>query len=38
MLLHDRIDIKKIKPITNKEYIAQGSTALLDAMGKTIKI
>jgi uncharacterized protein YegL len=36
MLLHDRIDIKKIKPITNKEYIAQGTTALLDAMGKTI--
>jgi uncharacterized protein YegL len=36
MLLHNRADIKKIKPITNKEYIAQGSTALLDAMGKTI--
>jgi uncharacterized protein YegL len=36
MLLHDRIDIKKVKPITNKEYVAQGSTALLDAMGKTI--
>jgi uncharacterized protein YegL len=36
ILLHDRVDINKIKPITNKEYIAQGSTALLDAMGKTI--
>jgi uncharacterized protein YegL len=36
MLLHDRIDIKKVKPMTNKEYIAQGRTALLDAMGKTI--
>jgi uncharacterized protein YegL len=36
MLLHDRVDIKKVKPVTNKEYIAQGATALLDAMGKTI--
>jgi uncharacterized protein YegL len=36
ILLHDRINIKKIKPMTNKEYVAQGSTALLDAMGKTI--
>jgi uncharacterized protein YegL len=36
MLLHDRVDIEKVKPMTNKEYIAQGSTALLDAMGKTI--
>ena len=35
-LLHDRVDIKKVKPITKKDYIAQGSTALLDAMGKTI--
>lgn len=36
LLLHDRKDIKKIEPITKREYIAQGSTALLDAMGKTI--
>jgi len=35
-LLHDRENIMKIKPISKKEYIAQGSTALLDAMGKTI--
>jgi uncharacterized protein YegL len=35
-LLHDRVNIKNVKPMTNKEYIAQGSTALLDAMGKTI--
>jgi uncharacterized protein YegL len=35
-LLHDRIDIKKVKKITDKEYSARGSTALLDAMGKTI--
>ena len=36
LLLHDRRDIKKIKPITNKDYVAKGRTALLDAMGKTI--
>jgi uncharacterized protein YegL len=35
-LLHDRVDIKKVKPITGKEYFARGTTALLDAMGKTI--
>ena len=36
MLLHDRLNIKDVKPVTNKDYVAQGSTALLDAMGKTI--
>ena len=35
-LLHDRINIKKVEPISQKEYIAKGNTALLDAMGKTI--
>jgi uncharacterized protein YegL len=35
-IFHDRMDIKKVKPITEKEYHAGGSTALLDAMGKTI--
>lgn len=35
-LLHDRIDIKGIRPITDKEYCIGGSTALLDAVGKTI--
>lgn len=36
-LLHDRIDIKGITPITGKEYFVRGSTALLDAVGKTIQ-
>jgi uncharacterized protein YegL len=36
-LLHDRINIKGIKPITDKEYFVEGCTALLDAVGKTIK-
>lgn len=36
-LLHDRINIKGINPITEKEYFVEGCTALLDAIGKTIK-
>jgi len=36
-LLHDRFNIKWIKPITEKEYYVGGSTALLDAMGKSIQ-
>ncbi|NLC04495.1 MAG: VWA domain-containing protein [Tissierellia bacterium] len=35
-ILHDRTNIKGIKPITDKEYYVCGSTALLDAIGKTI--
>lgn len=35
-LLHDRIDIQAVSPITEKEYFVRGSTALLDAIGRTI--
>ena len=35
-LLHDRINLRAIAPITDKEYYVRGSTALLDAIGKTI--
>lgn len=35
-LIHDRIDFRAISPITEKEYFVGGSTALLDAIGKTI--
>ena len=35
-LLHDRIDIRAVRPITEKEYSVGGTTALLDAMGRTI--
>ncbi len=35
-LLHDRIDIKAVNPITEKEYFVGGSTALIDAIGSTI--
>lgn len=36
-LLHDRINIRGISPITDKEYFVRGTTALLDAIGKTIR-
>ena len=36
-LLHDRLDIKAVEPITDKDYFVEGSTALLDAVGKTIQ-
>lgn len=35
-LLHDRIDIRAVNPMTEKEYFVRGSTALLDAIGMTI--
>ena len=35
-LLHDRIDIRAVSPISEREYFVGGSTALLDAIGKTI--
>lgn len=35
-LLHDRINIKGIASITDKDYYVRGSTALLDAVGNTI--
>lgn len=35
-IMHDHADIKKVAPITDKEYYARGSTALLDAIGKTV--
>lgn len=35
-LLHDRINLRGIATITDKEYYVRGCTALLDAVGKTI--
>ena len=35
-ILHDRIDIRAVRPITEKEYFVGGTTALIDAMGRTI--
>ena len=36
-VLHNRVDVDNIKKITNKEYYVRGCTALLDAIGKTIR-
>ena len=36
VLLHDRVDIKAVNPMTEKEYQVGGTTALLDAIGTTI--
>ncbi|NHC43197.1 VWA domain-containing protein [Bacillus sp. MM2020_1] len=36
-LLHDRINIRGISPITEKDYEVGGTTALLDAIGFTIQ-
>ena len=35
-VIHDRVDIQKIEPMTDKEYYVRGCTALLDAVGKAI--
>lgn len=35
-VLHDRVDLKKLNSITDKEYYVRGCTALLDAIGGSI--
>lgn len=35
-VLHDRVDIKKIEKMTEKDYYVRGCTALLDAIGGAI--
>ncbi|KRQ88049.1 hypothetical protein ABG79_00216 [Caloramator mitchellensis] len=35
-LLHEHVNLRSVEPITDKEYFVRGTTALLDAMGKTI--
>lgn len=35
-VIHDRIDIQKIEPLTRNQYYVRGSTALLDAVGSAI--
>lgn len=36
-VIHDRVDIQNIQPMTRKEYYVRGCTALLDAVGKAIQ-
>jgi len=35
-LLYDNVDIKEVRDITDKEWFPRGTTALYDAIGKTI--
>ena len=35
-VIHDRVDLRKIAPMTEADYSVRGSTALLDAIGKAI--
>ena len=35
-VLHDRVDLRKVEPLTERDYTVGGSTALLDAIGGSI--
>lgn len=35
-VLHDRVDIRKLSPISEREYYVRGTTALIDAIGRSI--
>ena len=36
IVIHDRADVRIVKPLTEKEYHVRGNTALLDAIGDSI--
>lgn len=36
-VLHDRVPLNRIKPMTEEDYYVRGCTALMDALGKAIK-
>ena len=36
-VIYDRVDIRKIEPMTDKQYYVRGCTALLDAVGGAIR-
>lgn len=35
-VLHDRVDIRRVEPLTERDYFVRGCTALLDAIGGAI--
>ena len=35
-VIHDRVDIQKVEPLTDKQYFVRGNTALLDAVGGAV--
>jgi len=36
-VIHDRVPIDKVKPLTEDEYYTRGTTALLDAVGRAVR-
>ncbi len=36
--IHDRLDIRKVEPLTRRQYYVRGCTALLDAVGKVVEM
>ena len=36
MVIHDRVDVRRVEPMTKRQYRVGGSTALIDAMGQAI--
>lgn len=36
-VIHDRVDIQQVRPMTRQDYVPQGRTALLDALGGAIR-
>lgn len=36
-VIHDRVDLAEIKPLTDRDYYVQGCTALLDAVGEAVR-
>lgn len=36
-VIHDRVKLSEIKPMTEREYFTRGSTALLDAVGSAVR-
>ena len=35
-ILHDRVDIRRVRPMTERQFYVRGCTALLDALGHAI--
>jgi len=35
-ILHNGVDIQEVRPLTRRDYFTRGTTALMDAIGKTI--
>ena len=36
-VIHDGVDLQKVQPLTRRDYYVRGCTALLDAVGKSIR-